>query len=149
MQEYTITGIIDVGLYHSLLAPEIVFEDEADDDALWERFDPEAYVNEVCRRAVEELKKLLETLPAGLCCRYVEGSAEIVRSHDYSIFSDFFRFRLQAESERTQAAMQRYLSDFFAADWNAEFGADYRIHAYLRENTTLECCAREEKNHDL
>lgn len=143
MQEYTITGIINVGLFSSLLSPEIVFEDETDDDALWERFDLDAYVGEVCRRAVEELKKLLKTLPAELCCRYVEGSAEIVRSHDYSIFNDFFRFRLQAEREMTQNAMQRCLSDFFAADWNAEFGADYRIHAYLCENTTLGCFTKE------
>lgn len=148
MQEYTITGIIDVNLYHSLLSPEIVFEDEAD-DALWERFDIDAYVGEVCRRAVEELKKLLEMLPAELCCHFVEGSAEIVRSHDYSIFSDFFRFRLHAKSNMTQEDMQCYFSDFFAEDWNAEFGADYRIHAYLCENATLECFTKENECHDL
>ncbi|MDO4846095.1 MAG: hypothetical protein Q3977_05705 [Oscillospiraceae bacterium] len=142
MQEYTITGIINVGLFNSLLSPEIVFEDEVDDDALWERFDLDAYIGEICRRAVEELKKLLQKLPAELCCRCIEGSAEIVRSHDYSIFSDLFRFRLQAESEMTQESMQRYLSDCFEEDWNAEFGAGYRIHAYLRENATLECFTR-------
>lgn len=32
MQEYTITGIINVGLFNSLLSPEIVFEDEVDDE---------------------------------------------------------------------------------------------------------------------
>ena len=78
MQEYTITGIIDVNLYNSLLSPEIVFEDETDNDALWERFDLDAYVSEICKCAFNELKKLLKKLPAELCCRCVEGSAEIV-----------------------------------------------------------------------
>lgn len=148
MQEYTISGIIDVNLYNSLLSPEVVFEDEADNDALWEHFDLDAYVNEVCKRAFAELKKLLEKLPADLHCKCVEGSAEIVRSHDHSIFNDFFRFKLQIESEWMQEAMQRYLTDFFAEDWNAEFGADYRIHAYLCENTTLECFTQKEDSHD-
>ena len=149
MQEYTITGIIDVNLYNSLLSPEIVFEDETDNDALWERFDLDAYVSEICKCAFNELKKLLKKLPAELCCRCVEGSAEIVCSHDHSIFNDFFRFRLQAESNMTQEAMQCYLSDFFAEDWNAEFGADYRIHAYLCENATLECFMKENECHGL
>ena len=53
------------------------------------------------------------------------------------------------ENMMTQEAMQCYLSDFFAEDWNAEFGADYRIHAYLCENATLECFMKENECHGL
>ena len=33
-----------------------------------------------------------------------------------------------------ETRMQEYLRDFFLADWNAEFGAAYRISAFISSN---------------
>ena len=47
-------------------------------------------------------------------------------------------FRIRALSHRSQKSMQRYLENFFREEWNKEFGSDYAIYEYIRENKGIE-----------
>ena len=85
-------------------------------------------------RAVIELKKLLKRLPDSMRVRYVEGSAEIYSPPYYNYGGDELIFRIRARSHRSQKSMQRYLEDFFREEWDKEFGPDYAIYEYIREN---------------
>lgn len=142
MNTYHLSGIIDVGMYNSLLSPEVALDTpnrcEAENERLWDRFDVSAYIAFVCERAVIELKKLLAQLPAELHAAYVEESARIVSPRYYNHLTDRLYFSITADSELNEDEMQRYLTGFFANDWDAEFGPDYQIHTYIQGNMTLE-----------
>ena len=142
MKTYEICGIVDVNMYNTILMPDFVLEQEykseEEEQRLWDRFNLTAYVAIIRKRAVIELKKLLENLPKELQCRYVEDSAEIVMPHEYNYGGDFLRFKMTAECELSQPQMQTYLSTEFESDWDAEFGSAYRIMEYITENYTLE-----------
>ena len=145
MREYEIWRIVDVNMYNSLLSPDFTLErmaendaQQAEIDALWNRFDFKKYSDFVCERAVIELKKLLKRLPSGMRVRYVEGSAEIYSPPYYNYGGDELIFRIKARSHRSPKSIQRYLSDFFREEWNKEFGPDYAIYEYIRENKGIE-----------
>ena len=145
MREYEIWRIVDVNMYNSLLSPDFTLErmaendaQQAEIDALWNRFDFKKYSDFVCERAVIELKKLLKRLPDSMRVRYVEGSAEIYSPPYYNYGGDELIFRIRARSHRSQKSMQRYLENFFREEWNKEFGSDYAIYEYIRENKGIE-----------
>jgi len=145
MREYEIWRIVDVNMYNSLLSPDFTLErmaendaQQAEIDALWNRFDFKKYSDFVCERAVIELKKLLKRLPDSMRVRYVEGSAEIYSPPYYNYGGDELIFRIRARSHRSQKSMQRYLDNFFREEWNKEFGSDYAIYEYIRENKGIE-----------
>ena len=145
LREYEIWRIVDVNMYNSLLSPDFTLEEDVQDDAqgaareaLWNRFDFKKYSDFVCERAVIELKKLLKRLPSGMRVRYVEGSAEIYSPPYYNYGGDELIFHIKARSHRSQKSMQRYLSEFFREEWNKEFGPDYAIYEYIRENKGIE-----------
>ena len=145
MREYEIWRIVDVNMYNSLLSPDFTLERMAENDAqqveidaLWNRFDFKKYSDFVCERAVIELKKLLKRLPDSMRVRYVEGSAEIYSPPYYNYGGDELIFRIRARSHRSQKSMQRYLENFFREEWNKEFGSDYAIYEYIRENKGIE-----------
>ena len=145
MREYDIWRIVDVNMYNSLLSPDFTLErmaendaQQAEIDALWNRFDFKKYSDFVCERAVIELKKLLKRLPDSMRVRYVEGSAEIYSPPYYNYGGDELIFRIRARSHRSQKSMQRYLENFFREEWNKEFGSDYAIYEYIRENKGIE-----------
>ena len=145
MREYEIWRIVDVNMYNSLLSPDFTLERMAENDAqqveidaLWNRFDFKKYSDFVCERAVIELKKLLKRLPDSMRVRYVEGSAEIYSPPYYNYGGDELIFRIRARSHRSQKSMQRYLDNFFREEWNKEFGPDYAIYEYIRENKGIE-----------
>ena len=145
MREYEIWRIVDVNMYNSLLSPDFTLERMAENDAqqakidaLWNRFDFVKYSDFVCERAVIELKKLLKRLPDSMRVRYVEGSAEIYSPPYYNYGGDELIFRIRARSHRSQKSMQRYLDNFFREEWNKEFGPDYAIYEYIRENKGIE-----------
>ena len=145
MREYEIWRIVDVNMYNTLLSPEVALEEGVLDDAqesarepLWNRFDLNKYKAFICERAVVELKKLLKRLPNGMRVRYVEGSAEIYSPPYYNYGGDELIFRITARSHRSQKSMQRYLENFFREEWNMEFGPDYAIYEYIRNNKGLE-----------
>lgn len=145
MREYEIWRIVDVNMYNSLLAPEVALDADVENDAqaaererLWLRFDMKKYKAFICKRAVVELKKLLKRLPRGMRIRYVEGSAEIYSPPWYNYCGDQLVFRIKARSHRSEKSMQRYLENFFREEWNKEFGPDYAIYEYIRENMGLE-----------
>ena len=145
MREYEIWRIVDVNMYNSLLSPDFTLERMAENDAqqakidaLWNRFDFEKYSDFVCERAVIELKKLLKRLPDSMRVRYVEGSAEIYSPPYYNYGGDELIFRIRARSHRSQKSMQCYLENFFREEWNKEFGSDYAIYEYIRENKGIE-----------
>ena len=145
MRGYEIWRIVDVNMYNSLLSPDFTLERMAENDAqqakidaLWNRFDFEKYSDFVCERAVIELKKLLKRLPDSMRVRYVEGSAEIYSPPYYNYGGDELIFRIRARSHRSQKSMQRYLENFFREEWNKEFGSDYAIYEYIRENKGIE-----------
>ena len=145
MREYEIWRIVDVNMYNSLLSPDFTLERMAENDAqqakidaLWKRFDFEKYSDFVCERAVIELKKLLKRLPRSMDVRFVEDSAEIYSPPYYNYGGDELIFRIRARSHRSQKSMQRYLENFFREEWNKEFGSDYAIYEYSRENKGIE-----------
>lgn len=145
MREYEIWRIVDVNMYNSLLSPDFTLErmaendaQQAEIDALWNRFDFKKYSDFVCERAVIELKKLLKRLPDSMRVRYVEGSAEIYSPPYYNYGGDELIFRIRARSHRSLKSMQRYLDNFFREEWNKEFGPDYAIYEYIRENKGIE-----------
>ena len=145
MREYEIWRIVDVNMYNSLLSPDFTLErmaendaQQAEIDALWNRFDFKKYSDFVCERAVIELKKLLKRLPDSMRVRYVEGSAEIYSPPYYNYGGDELIFRIRARSHRSLKSMQRYLENFFREEWNKEFGSDYAIYEYIRENKGIE-----------
>lgn len=145
MREYDIWRIVDVNMYNSLLSPDFTLERMAENDAqqveidaLWNRFDFKKYSDFVCERAVIELKKLLKRLPDSMRVRYVEGSAEIYSPPYYNYGGDELIFRIHARSHRSLKSMQRYLENFFREEWNKEFGSDYAIYEYIRENKGIE-----------
>ena len=145
LRKYEIWRIVDVNMYNSLLSPEVTLEEDVQDDAqeaareaLWNRFDFKKYSNFVCECAVIELKKLLKRLPSGMRIRYVEGSAEIYSPPYYNYGGDELIFRITACSHRSQKSMQRYLENFFRKEWSKEFGPDYAIYEYIRENKGIE-----------
>ena len=145
MREYEIWRIVDVNMYNSLLSPDFTLERMAENDAqqakidaLWKRFDFEKYSDFVCERAVIELKKLLKRLPRSMDVRFVEDSAEIYSPPYYNYGGDELIFRIRARSHRSQKSMQRYLENFFREEWNKEFGSDYAIYEYIRENKGIE-----------
>jgi hypothetical protein len=148
MKTYNLSGIVDVGMYQSLLAPEVALDNadrtEAEDERLWDRFDVAAYTACVCERAVVELKMLLTRLPSELHVAYVENSAHIVSPQYYNYLTDRLYFQVTADSDMTEDEMQRYMTGFFINDWDAEFGPDYQIYAYIQENMTLEDFQKEE-----
>ncbi len=143
MRTFNITGIVDVNMYNTLLDPAVTLDDEFDElseaerDALWDRFDVTAYTANVRKLAVCELRKLLTRLPAPLRCAYVEDSAFIDSPKYYNDRGDELRFQLSADTDMSEAAFQAYLDDFFREDWSAEFGPDYHIYAYIKENLTI------------
>lgn len=149
MRTFNIVGIVDVNMYNTLLDPGSALDDSfdglADDDAetLWNRFDINAYIAAVCFLAVRELRKLLAKLPASLHCSYVEGSAFIDSPKYYNYRGDELRFQMSVDTDMSEAAFQAYLDDFFRKDWNAEFGPDYSIFAYIRENYTIHSFLKE------
>ena len=154
MRTYEIRGVIDVNMYNSLLSPEFTLdadteteEQEAEREQLWERFDIKKYSAFICERAVIELKALLKQLPSNMRVRYVEGSAEIYSPPYYNYGGDELIFKIRALSHRSRKGMQRYLDRFFTHEWNAEFGTDYRIYEYIRENMGLEDFLTEEDGH--
>ena len=145
MREYEIWRIVDVNMYNSLLSPDFTLERMAENDAqqakidaLWNRFDFEKYSEFVCERAVIELKKLLKRLPRSMDVRFVEDSAEIYSPPYYNYGGDELIFRIRARSHRSLKSMQRYLENFFREEWNKEFGSDYAIYEYIRENKGIE-----------
>ena len=145
LREYEIWRIVDVNMYNTLLSPEVALEEGVQDDAqeaareaLWDRFDLNKYKAFICERAVIELKKLLKRLPNGMRVRYVEGSAEIYSPPYYNYGGDELIFRITARSHRSQKSMQRYLEYFFREEWNKEFGSDYAIYEYIRNNKGLQ-----------
>lgn len=145
MREYEIWRIVDVNMYNSLLSPDFTLErmaendgQQAEIDALWNRFDFKKYSDFICERAVIELKKLLKRLPRSMDVRFVEDSAEIYSPPYYNYGGDELIFRIRARSHRSQKSMQRYLENFFREEWNKEFGSDYAIYEYIRENKGIE-----------
>lgn len=153
MKTYNVSGIVDVGMYQSLLSPEVALEDadrtEVEDEQLWNHFDVVCYTACVCKRAVIELKELLARLPPEFHIAYVEGSAHIVSPRYYNHLTDRLYFQITANSDMTEEEMQRYLTGFFADDWDAEFGSVYRIYDYLRENMTLENFQKKQEGNDV
>lgn len=153
MRTYEIWGVIDVNMYNSLLSPEFTLETDEDTEMnaereqLWQRFDVKKYADLIRDRAVIELKELLKQLPSNMRVRYVEGSAEIYSPPWYNDGGDELVFKIRALSRRSQKGMQRYLDRFFSDEWNAEFGPDYRIYEYIRENMGLEDFLTEEDSH--
>lgn len=153
MRTYEIWGVINVNMYNSLLSPEFTLETDADiemdaeRERLWQRFDVKKYTAFICERAVIELKALLKQLPSNMRVRYVEGSAEIYSPPWYNYGGDELIFKIRALSHRSRKGMQRYLDRFFTDEWNAEFGPDYRIYEYIRENMGLEDFLTEEDGH--
>ena len=149
MRTYEIWGAIDVNMYNSLLSPEFTLETDEDTEMnaereqLWQRFDVKKYADLIRDRAVIELKQL----PSNMRVRYVEGSAEIYSPPWYNDGGDELVFKIRALSHRSQKGMQRYLDRFFSDEWNAEFGPDYRIYEYIRENMGLEDFLTEEDEH--
>ena len=138
-------GWIDVAAESArqgIAAPRTMLEairgGEAAREALWNRFDFEKYSDFVCERAVIELKKLLKRLPRSMDVRFVEDSAEIYSPPYYNYGGDELIFRIRARSHRSQKSMQRYLENFFREEWNKEFGSDYAIYEYIRENKGIE-----------
>lgn len=153
MRTYEIWGVIDVNMYNSLLSPEFTLETDEDTEMnaererLWQRFNMDKYSALICKRAVIELKELLKQLPSNMRVRYVEGSAEIYSPPWYNYGGDELIFKIRALSHRSQKGMQRYLDRFFSDEWNAEFGPDYRIYEYIRENMGLEDFLTEEDSY--
>ena len=153
MRTYEIWGVINVNMYNSLLSPEFTLETDADiemdaeRERLWKRFDIKKYTAFICERAVIELKVLLKQLPSNMRVRYVEGSAEIYSPPWYNYGGVELIFKIRALSHRSRKGMQRYLDRFFMDEWNAEFGPDYRIYEYIRENMGLEDFLTEEDGH--
>ena len=153
MRTYEIWGVINVNMYNSLLSPEFTLETDADiemdaeRERLWQRVDIKKYSAFICERAVIELKELLKQLPCNMRVRYVEGSAEIYSPPWYNYGGDELIFKIRALSHRSRKGMQRYLDRFFTDEWNAEFGPDYRIYEYIRENMGLEDFLTEEDGH--
>ena len=133
---HRISGIVDVNMYHSLLDPDFTIGRDGEvDDKEWDRFDAAKYTAFVCELAVLELKKLLDKLPADKRCVYVDGSAYIHSNYMHNILDRlYFQVRAVGHICITEAQVQAYLSDFFTGDWNAEFGAAYRISEYISSN---------------
>ena len=147
MKTYDISGIVNVSMYQSILAPEVALDTldlsgmdddtaEATEMEAWDNFDAEQYRKLVLERAVIELKKLLAELPNNWRCEYVEGSAEIHANYNQNILDRLY-FKVEYNGvDVSEAFLQKQLTDFFLTDWNAEFGAQYRIYEYIASNYT-------------
>jgi len=135
-QEYTITGIIDVGMYESILSPEFVLDNgEKQDDRSWKGFSFSKYSDKVRERAAIELTELFKQLPPELNIAVL--SARIVSPEFYNYRTDTLYIEIEANSEMTEEEMQAYLDNYFHADKEAEFGAPYRIYEYISGNCVL------------
>lgn len=151
MKEFNISGIVNVSLYQSIIEPEVALgecseypknEFDSYDDAVWDRFDADMYREKVKELAVVELKALLATLPEAWRCEYVEGSAEIHYAYEHNILDRlYFKVTHSGKSvhgwDISEKTLQDYLTSFFLKDWEAEFGAQYRIYAHLGDNHTI------------
>jgi uncharacterized protein YeaO (DUF488 family) len=134
--EFNVSGIVDVNLYQSLLAPDFTLrQDGKDSEKEWDNFHVQKYTALVLEQAVLELKKILERLPAERRCVYVEGSAHIYANYAQNILDRlYFKVKTETGIGMNEARIQEYLRDFFLDDWNAEFGAAYRISEYISSN---------------
>jgi hypothetical protein len=141
MKTYNISGIVNVAMYQHILDPGVTLCDDKTD---YEKvFNIKRYREIVKERAVVELKKLLATLPEEWHCEYVEGSAEIHSDYMRNILDRlYFKVTHSDKSKNgwdiSEATLQDYLTSFFRKDWDAEFGASYRIYEYISSNYTEE-----------
>ena len=144
MKTYRISGIVDVGMYNTILDPDVTLPDDdisgISEDAqvdLWMRFNPGKYAQAVLFRAIIELRNLLEKLPDNEGGTYVEGSAEIDSPPFYNYRNDEFWFSLETATIKDKKEYQALLDAFFDADFHGEFGGAYRIYEYIRTNCTI------------
>ena len=143
LRRYDLRGGVDVNMYNTLLEPDFALNVDADtmtaeeEKAVRDRFDINAYRSKVLEIAIPLLEQQLRLLPERLNIRLVPGSAFIYSPHDYSYGGDELHFAIEARTDLSNAEMQALLDDAVREDWDAEFGAHYRISEDLGENYTI------------
>ena len=80
----------------------------------------------------------MNSILIGTTPSYLKRLNNLCTAPYYNYGGDELIFRIKARSHRSQKSMQRYLSDFFREEWNKEFGPDYAIYEYIRENKGIE-----------
>ena len=137
-RQFELSGIVNVGMYNTILAPEYAIAEDDTDEAAWEGFDNDQYKNKVLELAVKELKLLLGKVPATRNIAYVEGSAFISSPEFYNERNDQLRFRVTADAgQLDEEGLQRYIETCLNEELNAEFDAQYHIYQVLKENYSI------------
>lgn len=143
LRRYSLRGGVDVNMYNTLLEPGFALNVDADtmtdeeEKAVWDRFDINAYRSKVLEIAMPLLAKKTEQVFSFCSGVLIPDSISIYSPHDYSYGGDELRFAIEARTDLSGAEMQALLDDAVREDWDAEFGAHYRISEKLGENYTI------------
>ena len=142
-RRYDLRGGVDVNMYNTFLEPDFALNVDADtmtdeeEKAVWDRFDIDAYRSKVLEIAIPLLAEKIEQAFSFCGGVLIPDSVFIYSPHDYSYGGDELRFAIEARTDLSCADMQALLDDAVREDWDAEFGAHYRISEKLGENYTI------------
>ena len=134
IKQFTISGIVDVGMYNSILSPEVIFDDKSEED--WSKFSNHRYNETVRKQAELELKALFASLPSELNVKIV--NTRIVSPKFYNYATDKLYTTIEATTTMTAEELQIYIEAMLARDMDSEFNAAYRIYEYITNNYFLE-----------
>ena len=140
MYKNRLSGIIDVGMYNSILSPDVTLDNSDNEitDEQWIKFNPSKYKELVLQYAIEELKKLLKQL--SFKCEYVENSASIWSPSEYNWMTDTLEFEVMTEKQLTDKELKQLIETELHDEIHQEFNATYNIYESITENHGIEEC---------
>ena len=148
MKVFKLQGVIDVGMYNTILSPENTL-DNYNEDLLtkWESFDYAEYKKAVADRAGWVLKELIENMDAEHAgyskFRLVSNSVSINSPLDYSHSNDILEFEVEATHMRGFIPFvdEKYMQGFFDGYFASRKSSDkdrMEIYKHITENYCLE-----------